>query len=419
MSDLSRRDFLIGMALATVGTRPAFAALSELVPKTTAPKLAGRIIGTSYLGDETSSVFSFDLGSGALDMSRFSMKSPHDAIKVGDSFIALPKASEPAMVLNSDKSSHHLVLRPGMAFSGHALHDEKNARIIATAYDYTDRVRGYFVIIDPATLTISDMFPDGSYNAHDICFLDEDTIALCAYNAGEGDPSISGLNFRPYEGHSQLILYDRNTLKQKKVIRAFNDAVISHLVVTNEKKIFAIGSQEYNIPDIETKAAKDWERELKDYFMHSQPQLKDKYVDIINHIVLHRVEKSTNQLGLPLPNLMLGYGADEFKAINANPQYHRRAQSVCYNKVTDMVGVSYPNTDGVLLINAKTQGVQSLGFSDTGLSEVRGITPVDESPYMIASGHKRDLAVIDTRNAKVVGHYEAPIGRVVHLHYSV
>lgn len=431
MSDLSRRDFLIGLACLTAGIQPALAtamqqevALSRLPatnPPQQAPALKGQLVATSRNEPGDARIFSFDLDSGKLETAKFNMMFPHDMLKIGEQFIVFPDNIESfAMAVSLDGSARQLNITEGIVFSGHALYDEKYGHILATAYDKRNEMEGYFVIIDPSTLSVSELRPNESYHTHDICMIDETTFAVCAYNARYtyGIREHDGLNLVPHGGHSLLVLYDRETLKVKQTIQAYNQALITHIAVTDEKKIFGIGNQSYNIRNLESQTKEDLATILNDYFMKSQPELKDQYLDIINNITLQQLDKEGSQLWLPLPNLALSYGEgdDQFQKITGNPHYHRYAQSVRYIPQTNMIAVSYPGTDGILFIDALTQEVvHSIGYAETGLREVRGLAYVEDSPYLIA-GQRTHFSVIDTRTGKVVKQYDAPIGRVIHLY---
>ncbi len=427
MSDLHRRDFLILMALAVAGSaaRPALAAVQApklpFLHAPTPPELKGSVLASAINEDRPgrSRVFNFNLETGKLTKMGFDMVRPHDAIKIGDQYIALPRNAEPLWIGNEhDKIGRRVDLGEKMAYSGHALHDEKYSRIIITVYDRADYSKGYFVLMDPKTLDVTETIPSGSYGGHDLCFLDEDTIALCAYNTRTDAEIPNALSLQPDGRYSYLVLYDRETLKPKQTIQAYGDAIIAHLVMSKDKQLFAIGNQQFNDDDIPNRTAGHWEKVLKDFFMKSQPELKDQYIDIIKHIRPSKFDIQSRQLGLPLPNLVLPYGASEFTRITDNPQHHRRAQSICYNATSDAIGISYPNTDGIMIIDASTHAVKSLNRAQTGLREVRGITAVEDSPYFVAAGKASDFAVIDSRTAAVVKQYEAQIGNITHLHHT-
>ena len=219
------------------------------------------------------------------------------------------------------------------------------------------------------------------------------------------------------DGYSYLSLYDRKTFKLKDNIPAYNNAMISHAAVTKDGALYAIGFQEYRDPSVQEWTNEDLKDTFQGFYTRNHPELSSQWPDIAKNSKLHREEKSLGRYGLPILPMHMGAGSNSIRPMHFDNFHHRRAQSICYVKETNMVCMSFPYTDSVKLYNATTHESYDVHGKDLNLKEMRGICAIEGTPYLAIAGIRRGMTIIDTRTREFVQHFGGSLGRIIHMHH--
>ncbi len=430
---MNRRDFLKLSAYITVALKaglinPTSAISSSL---TTPPKLTGNIFAACYNPKKEGefsrkthqSVLSrLNLETGVAQIVPFDLLKAHDALKVqNNEYLILPSSQKSNFLYVSDFDGHKqkIHLPEYCGINGHAFFDKKENTIIVPTANGEENGRGEFFILDAKNYKIIDHYVTNNFYPHDIQLLDQNTLAVCNYNVDRNGYNDSGFRASLLNNQSILSLHDRKTLKWKKNIPAYNNIKISHTTITNNGDLFAIGNREYHDESISSWSNEYIEDKFESFFKENHSELLTQWPDIVKHTPLHRVEKSTGAYGLPTLPMKMANGSNNLQIIPFNHYHHRRPQSICYVPQTNTVCMAFPNSDSILLYNATTNKSASLNGKDLNLKEMRGITPIENTPYLAIAGIRRGFTIIDTTTNKIIQHFDIGIGRIIHMHHEV
>ena len=363
-----------------------------------------------------------DLKTGTVTKNYIKMQKPHDVLPVKDNYLVLPNMQngQPLHFTNfSSGEGKDVILDDRYVIGGHGFFDEKNNIVVVSVRDDKKGRRGVFAILDPDDHRLLDMIPIEGRSPHDIQLLDEDTLAVCNYNieSGYSAEDETGFMAKAKDGYSYLSLYDRKTFKLKASIPAYNNAMISHATVTKDGDLYGIGFQEYRDPEVEEWTNEDLRKKFQNFYSYNHSELSSQWPDIAKNSKLHREEKSLGRYGLPILPMHMSAGSNALDSLHFNDFHHRRAQSICYVKETNMVCMSFPYTDSVKLYNATTHESHDVFGRDLNLKEMRGICAIEGTPYLAIAGIRRGMTVIDTRTREFVQHFGGSLGRIIHMHH--
>jgi hypothetical protein len=265
-----------------------------------------------------------------------------------------------------------------------------------------------------------DIIKMDNYSPHDVQLLDEETFAICNYNIKERKvPIKTGFVSQLHHNESTLCLYDRKTLKLKDDIHAYDNAMISHSTVTKDGDLLSIGFVDYNDENVKNWQNDYIEDKFQSFIAENQPELSAQWPDIAKNTKIHRVEKEIGVYGLPLLPLKLAKGSNKFEVMSFDNFHHRRAQSICYVNQTNTVCMAFPHSDSILLYNATTGKSRSFTGLELNLVEMRGITEIENTPYLAVAGIRRGITIIDTSTNKKVKHFDVHMGRIIHMHHII
>lgn len=363
-----------------------------------------------------------DLKTGTVTKNYIKMEKPHDVLPVKDNYLVLPNMqnNQPMHFTNfSSGEGKDVVLDNRYTIGGHGFFDQDNNIVVVSMRDNERARRGVFAILDPDDHRILDFVDIKGYSPHDMQLLDDDTLAVCNYNieTGYSADDDTGYLAEARDGYSYLSLYDRKTFQLKEEMPAYNNAMISHATVTKNGDLFAIGFQEYRDPTVEKWASEDLQEKFHDFYSQNHPELQSQWPDIAKTSKLHREERSLNRYGLPVLPMHMTAGSNSLKSLHFDNFHHRRAQSICYVKETNMVCMSFPYTDSIKLYDATTNQSYDVFGKDLNLQEMRGICEIEGTPYLAIAGIRRGMTIIDTRTREFVQHFGGSLGRIIHMHH--
>ena len=319
----------------------------------------------------------FDLKTGQSNLIPLDLKKAHDTVKINDGrYIVLANAmsSNIIHILDFDEYQKQVKLPQNLSLNGHAYYDQLQNSIIIPVSDNEAQGKGKFVILDTDDYAIIDIIDMGSYAPHDIQLLDDKTFAVCNYN--------------------------RTT-------------------VSNAGNLFAIGFHDYDDENIASRSKEFIEEKFRFYFEDHHPELLSQWSDIVTNTPIHRVEKSNGYYGLPIFPVTIKKGSDKIEIIKFHNFHHRRAQSICYVPQTNTVCMAFPHSDSILLYNATTGISHYFTGDDLNLKEMRGITSIENTPFLAVAGIRRGLNIINTETMKSIQYYDVMMGRIIHMHHEI
>jgi|GEM_PF-4822006 len=350
-----------------------------------------------------------DLTTGKATLIPMTIDRVHDALKVKDQYVLMSnKANEPMQLAGTSDEGQKLILKGNKVVSGHGYFDEDNNVVIVSAYDLDRDNKGCFALFDPDDFHFLGFRDIEGIEPHDMQLLDKDTFAVCHYNQGYKARNDTNLHF-----------YDRKTLKFKEKIDAYDNAMISHATVTDNGDLYAIGFKEHDDDHIEQWGVEKIIEQFQSFYDTHHPLLSDQWPEIAKQTPLHRVEKSRDVYGLPLLPMKMAAGSMELDYMNFDHFYHRRAQSICHVKQTNVVCMAFPHSDSILLYNATNNVSVTLTKENLYLKEMRGITEITGTPYLAVAGIRRGITIVDTSTYKPIQHFDVEMGRIIHMHHEV
>ena len=427
---MNRRDFLKFSAYMAVAFKLGGPLSSQALANGTLPQqqgLKGAIVAAAYnplkegkysRHTHETVLASLDLDTGKSNIIPLDIKYAHDTVKVKENYLVLPNSarSNYMTVSNFDGNQQKIPLPKNLTANDHAFFDEDRNVLIVPASHNEEGQQGYFIVLDPDNYKVIDTVRMGNFSPHDIQLLDKNTFSVCHYNR-KAAKNKKGYKYDLRNNESFLALYDRNSLKRKKTIPAYKNALITHATVTKEGDLFAIGSRDYYDEGVSS-----WENDFiidkfEPFFKENHPELLSQWPDIVRNTKVHRVEKSTKSYGLSILPLKLSEGGGALETMAFEHFHHRRAQSICYVQQTNTVCMAFPHSDSILIYNASTGASQSFNGRELNLAEMRGITEIENTPYLAVAGIRRGFTIIDTSTHKSVKHFDVGIGRIIHMHH--
>ena len=360
-----------------------------------------------------------DLATGNSKSIPINVKKAHDVLKVDDKYLLLTNHKENTELCVSDFSGNqeYITIDNNIYLTGHGFYDEENEAIIVCGTNLKEKKQGIFLILDPKTFQVIDQVAMNASSPHDIQIYDQDTLAVCDYNHYKKADRPEESYTKSLDSMSNIMLFDRKTLKLKDKIPAYQGAMVSHSIVTEQGDLYAIGFQSYGSEEIETWNNDYIEDKFQTFYETNHPELLGQWPDIAKSIKIHRVEKSTHKFGMPLLPIKMSANSNKANVLDIDNFHHRRAQSICYVRATNTVCMSYPYSDSVHLYNANTDTSRHLNGVDLNLTEMRGICEIENTPYLAIAGIRRGMTIVDTRNLTIVNHYDVSMGRIIHMHH--
>lgn len=349
-----------------------------------------------------------DLKSHRVRQTSIPMRDAHAAVGLGDGrVICMPQQGERCVVVDANHTIMHVLQAPPQYhYFGHALIKPAGQNVIVLTLKRIDFANesdhGVLTIYDYDTLKLIGSVTSAGLNPHEITRI-PGSDEVCAVHYGhisKKDP----VRFRNVKD-PKLSIYDGKTLAVKREYHLKDIAAsISHVRVDAERKAYCV-LQQYVIvsEDAQTKTPAD--------------RLK-RYYDYCSEIIGRPVKFETppfiypGEHPVPLPALRIDTQTGEREIVMAGDDYHLGVQSVEVNSLTQAMIVSYTGSNALVLRYPGKPAVALKGKAFK-LENVRGVSDIPGTPYVLAASSGLGLASIDVRDGSLAGtapieFYEAP-----------
>jgi hypothetical protein len=394
---------------------PAKAKVTTLHPD--AEALSGRLILSGAQGNRfplaqvrgkshSSVLISLDLASGALRHGWTDMADGHIPIHLTDGrIICCGQYTTTTVVMDKNLNEIKRLTSPaGFTYTGHPLADEKRGVVyvpLKSTKELGDGSEGRIEVLDIHTLEKKTEYPSGAAAPHELRLLPDGThMAVCHY--GEI------LNFTNQEmqlRNTHLTLINVETRQVVKKIPSGINGMLTHMDIGADGHIYAVLSQFMGYDNI---------RDVEANIRRADARLKE-VLGIDRHWPLSRSMMDDWRYDFPMPILRIDPQSGAVQAIYTDPGYHLRCQSVAANTLAHKVFITGHYSNVLMVYDTQTQTTAAFDGEALGVGSMRGVCPIEGTPYIALAGHTENISIIDARDMSLLRQYEMELYRSTHL----
>ncbi len=417
----TRRGFLglLGAlgASSTFGLSPSVAKAASAAPEMPKGKILLLGPGGAYHrlgiknflndpGHESSVFIELDLETGGTRASWVGMAGGHHALPLTDQRrVCIAHHKTDSVILDT-----HLVVEKrleapeGYLYSGHGLVlPAKNVFLAPMRRAKADKLTdtGMVEVYDIKSLKLIERVDTGGIHPHEMRLLPggkEFVVTHYGDFTGRmpGDPR----EFKMAE--PKLTVLDAATLKPVRHHVQPEDAILTHMDIGSDGMVYAVMNQNL------------WRR--GDVTADQILKFYEERAGRIDYD-FSPVDLDREQISLPLPTVRINPANGERQIFFTHPAIQRRATSVAAVPQAGKVFATYTHSDTLQVID--TDGNVNMLFAmDFGISRLRGVAAIENSPFVALTGEECGVAIVDARTLNVVRRFNVKNFGAVHAAYA-
>jgi hypothetical protein len=213
-----------------------------------------------------------------------------------------------------------------------------------------------------------------------------------------------------------ICVLDAKTMKIKNVWDVQENVMIPHLAEGNDGHIYTMSAQ--FLPFLDRQPPND-----RTGFTVTEADIErvDAYLQEIigkpRDYPLSQLIYEDGRIAVPMGMHRFNPDTGKVDRIFTNAADFQRGQSVACNKETGRVFACYYHANRVIVVEPDGKKVRAIHGGDLQLYAVRGVTTIDNSPYVAVSGVYEGVAILDSRTLEVVRRYTVNLYRSTHVSY--
>ena len=391
------------------------------LPKTSAdvlakPNFGGRLLTLGAYGEvfrtedtytqksRLSILTELDLSSGKYRQLKLELVDGHQVVPLDSSrLLCVPYLGPTAQIVDmtSLTVTGQLSAAEGFLFAGHAIKLNNLIYLPSKSNDSDSKnlKNGQIHIFEISSNKLVKCGDSGGIWPHDLVFLPGEEMLVVGHTGTNGPASPDQLYLYSNK-KSCLTVLNAKSLDVQKIIKTPGLSP-SHLAVDPAGQIYSTSVQ--------------WVRFNNDGFKFVSRDFDEK-----QHVFrLAHSEYEEKRLSTPEPVLVVNANSGKMVRILKDPNLQRRPVAIVYHPVAKSIFITFSHSDTLFKINCNNLTTEIVSAFELGISEIRGLYPIQNSSLLAVGGKFRGVALINALDLSVHKRYDVPLFYSTHLTHLV